>query len=177
MRADKQKHLEDLAVQAEEAAVCYGQGTVYKQTKIIRANTTQERRHLSRLSKETYWLQKRSRKCWTEHFQELLNRPPPDEEAGIQNAPEDLDTYDTGDHRHHQVLEARLSPCPRQPNAKLFKADPETAAANLTHVFTTVWREGRIPEQWNKVVIIRIPKKGALSDCNNWCGITLLSVR
>ena len=27
-----------------------------------------------------------------------------------------------------------------------------------------------------KRVIIRIPKKGALSDCNNWRGITLLSV-
>ena len=33
-----------------------------------------------------------------------------------------------------------------------------------------------MPADWTKGVIIRIPKKGALSDCNNWHGITLLSV-
>ena len=32
------------------------------------------------------------------------------------------------------------------------------------------------PADRTKGVIIRIPKKGALSDCNNWCGIMLLSV-
>ena len=29
---------------------------------------------------------------------------------------------------------------------------------------------------WTKGVITRIPQRGALSDCNNWRGITLLSV-
>ena len=33
-----------------------------------------------------------------------------------------------------------------------------------------------MPADWAEGVIIRIPKKGALSDCNNWRGITLLSV-
>ena len=28
---------------------------------------------------------------WTEHFQEILNRPPPSKEADIQDAQEDLD--------------------------------------------------------------------------------------
>ena len=32
-----------------------------------------------------------------------------------------------------------------------------------------------MPADWTKGVIIRIPKKGALGDCNNWRGITLLS--
>ena len=32
------------------------------------------------------------------------------------------------------------------------------------------------PADRTKGVIIRIPKKGALSDCNNWCGTTLLSI-
>ena len=37
--------------------------------------------------------------------------------------------------------------------------------------------EGKeVPADWMKRVIIRIPKKGALSDCYNWRGITLLSV-
>ena len=32
-----------------------------------------------------------------------------------------------------------------------------------------------MPADWTKGVIIRIPKKGAFSDWNNWRGITLLS--
>ena len=30
-----------------------------------------------------------------------------------------------------------------------------------------------MPADWTKGVIIRIPKKGALSDCNDWRGISL----
>ena len=33
-----------------------------------------------------------------------------------------------------------------------------------------------MPADWRKGVIIRIPKKGALSDCNNWRHITLPSI-
>ena len=33
-----------------------------------------------------------------------------------------------------------------------------------------------MPADLTKGVIIRIPKKGTLSDCNNWRNITLLSV-
>jgi len=39
-----------------------------------------------------------------------------------------------------------------------------------------VWNGEGIPGDWNKGVIIPIPKKGTLSDCNNWWGITLLSL-
>ena len=40
-----------------------------------------------------------------------------------------------------------------------------------------VWEDKRIPDDWNEVTIIRISKKGgALNDCNNWRGITLLSI-
>jgi hypothetical protein len=33
-----------------------------------------------------------------------------------------------------------------------------------------------IPDDWTKGIIIKLAKKGALSDCNNWHGITLLSI-
>jgi len=31
-----------------------------------------------------------------------------------------------------------------------------------------------VPADWKKGVIIKLPKKGSLKDCNNWRGITLL---
>jgi hypothetical protein len=33
-----------------------------------------------------------------------------------------------------------------------------------------------MPEDWRKGILIKIPKKGNLSECNNWRGIALLSV-
>ena len=34
----------------------------------------------------------------------------------------------------------------------------------------------KAPEDWKKGLIAKVPKKGDLSNCNNWRGITLLSV-
>ena len=34
----------------------------------------------------------------------------------------------------------------------------------------------QLPEDWTEGVIVKIPKKGALSYCNNWRGISQLSV-
>ena len=50
-----------------------------------------------------------------------------------------------------------------------------TTASILQPLFNTIWDRRKIPDDWNKGVIIKIPKKGALSDCNSWRGITLLS--
>ena len=50
-----------------------------------------------------------------------------------------------------------------------------TLASILQPLFNTIWDRGKIPDDWNKGVIIKIPKKGALSGCNNWRSITLLS--
>ena len=60
-------------------------------------------------------------------------------------------------------------------NAELFKADLELAAIILTPLFTKIWEQEEIPTDWSRGVIIKIPKKGSLSDCNNWQGIILLS--
>ena len=58
----------------------------------------------------------------------------------------------------------------------LFKCDSELAAEILLPLFAKVWNGEGIPSDWSKGVIIPIPKKGTLSDCNNWRGITLLSL-
>ena len=52
-------------------------------------------------------------------------------------------------------------------NAELFKADPELAATILTTLFTKIWEQEEIPTDRSGGVIIKIPKKGSLSDCNN----------
>ena len=61
-------------------------------------------------------------------------------------------------------------------NAELFKEDPALAAEILQPLFTSIWEGKIIPDDWTKAIIIKLAKKGTLNDCNNWRGITLLSI-
>jgi hypothetical protein len=46
----------------------------------------------------------------------------------------------------------------------------------LHPVFHKIWEKAVIPNSWSEGNIIRIPKSGDLTNCNNWRGITLLSI-
>ena len=59
----------------------------------------------------------------------------------------------------------------------MLKADPSTSAKCLVDLFNKVWTEEKVPEDWQKGIIIKLPKKGDLTICGNWRGINLLSVQ
>jgi hypothetical protein len=59
-------------------------------------------------------------------------------------------------------------------NPEVLKVDPEITVEMLYPLLKKIWKE-KIPEEWEGL-IIKIPKKGDLSNCNNWRGITLLSI-
>ena len=61
-------------------------------------------------------------------------------------------------------------------NAELSKCDPELATEILLPLYCKAWNGDGIPSDRSKGIIIPIPKKGALTDCNIWQGITLLSL-
>jgi hypothetical protein len=48
-----------------------------------------------------------------------------------------------------------------------------TALLDLVH---TVWEQWQVPRDWSDAILIPIPKKGDLSRCDNWRGISLLEV-
>jgi len=60
--------------------------------------------------------------------------------------------------------------------AELLKHGKEVVVDELTNLFNLIWEREEVPADWRHGVIITLPKKGNLSDCNNWRGITLLSV-
>ena len=62
-------------------------------------------------------------------------------------------------------------------SAEMLKQGGDTVAEELTHLFNIMWREEDVPQDWRQGVIIKLPKNGSLSDCNNWRGMTLLSVQ
>ena len=46
----------------------------------------------------------------------------------------------------------------------------------LLDLVHTVWREGKASKDWVDVMLIVILKKGNLSKCDNWQGISILDV-
>lgn len=46
----------------------------------------------------------------------------------------------------------------------------------LLELIHQVWKEGQVPKDWVDAVLIPIPKKGDLTRCDNWRGISLLDV-
>ena len=61
-------------------------------------------------------------------------------------------------------------------SGEMLKALGEIGLEKLTSILSNVWQEEVVPSDWRRGIIVRIPKKGNLSDCSNWRGITLLSV-
>jgi sorting nexin-29 len=39
-----------------------------------------------------------------------------------------------------------------------------------------IWIEEKLPEEWKKTIIIKLPKTGNITNCNNWREITFLSI-
>ena len=61
-------------------------------------------------------------------------------------------------------------------HAELLKAYLRTATRVLTEFFESIWDKETVPSDWAKGIFIRLPKKGNLHVCDNWRGITHLSI-
>lgn len=59
---------------------------------------------------------------------------------------------------------------------EMLKKGSQDLTDTLINLVNECWTNATVPEDWRRGMIIRLPKKGNLSDCNNWRGITLLSV-
>ncbi len=58
----------------------------------------------------------------------------------------------------------------------MLKADILTSTRVLTDLFQDIWNSDTIPEDWSKGLIVKVAKKGNIKSCDNWHGITLLSI-
>ena len=80
--------------------------------------------------------------CWTDHFRKILNRPPPEEDADISEALDDLD-INTAIPEKEEIIKAIKSlnngKSPGQDNLTAeLKADPELAATIQQPLFAAI---------------------------------------
>nr|KAG5713136.1 hypothetical protein BaRGS_007663 [Batillaria attramentaria] len=117
---------------------------------------------------------------WTEHFQEVLNRPPPDERPQLE--PGDPLDINTGAITKAEIRKALSS----LKNGKAAGTDNIPAEAlkeggndiidQLHHLLILIWTTEEMPTEWKKGLLVKLPKHGNLSQCCKWKGITLLSI-
>ena len=53
---------------------------------------------------------------------------------------------------------------------------PVTTVNVLHELFNKIWEEESVPEDLSRGLIIKLPKKGDLTCCGNWRGVTLMSI-
>ena len=119
---------------------------------------------------------------WKEYFEELLNRPAPTEPLEFPPAevPVDIST-DPPSREEIRKAAAHLKnhkvPGPDGIPPEALKAGSGTTVDMLHQLFLKIWEIGEIPRDWKHgYIITKPPKKGSLRDCENWLGISLLSM-
>ena len=180
-RRDKRKFAADLADEAEEAARVGNTAKLYKITKKLSGKSQSKSnpikdRHGNKITND-----KEVAERWKEHFQQVLNQNEPEEDIGdLINQPVlDIDINEPTRQEIKNAIDSmkkNKAPGVDGIQAELLQADTDLSADLLNKLFKLIWNSEEIPNDWQKGMIVRIPKKGDLSLCDNWRGITLISV-
>ena len=54
------------------------------------------------------------------------------------------------------------------------QTDIDISVELLYPLFTKIWKREEVPSDWREGYLVKLPKKGDLSNCSNYRGFTLL---
>ena len=180
-RKDKKAYIDNLAHEAEEAASKQDMGTLYRITKTLsggfRNNETPVRKQDGKLTCST----EEELECWKDHFEKVLNRDNPTENATITPSLEPLEINTEKPSLEEvknaiKLLKNGKAAGVDQVHSEMLKAEEIVTPRVLTGILQNIWETETPPSQWKTGLIVKLPKKGDLTDTNNWRGIMLLSV-
>ena len=118
---------------------------------------------------------------WQRHFAKVLN---------VQNEVAEEVVSELNNHSHGEPPEVSKEEVERAVRklhngkaggqdevvAGLLKNGGEAVIDWLTEVIQQVWQTGKVPQEWKDATLIPIHKKRARNECDNYRGISLLSV-
>ena len=180
-RQDKRKFVEDLTEEAETAAGKRDMKRLYEITRVLSGKRNRTNCPVKDKNGDIITGEEKERKRWAEHFKEILNRPPPPAPPDIPRAVEPLEV-NTGPPTKQETTKAIKSlktgkaPGPDGIPPEALKADIQTSTDMLHPLLVKIWETETVPDDWRKGLLVKLPKKGDLSSCNNWRGIMLLSI-
>ena len=182
MRKDKREWANNIAQEAEDAAKCGQMKGVYDATRRLCSEPPKKidmvRNNEGILLTKEEEVQQR----WKEHFVELLNRPNPEQEAEVISEMEVIEEIPSGPITKAEIrsaitsMKAAKAPGVDCLTVELLKADITTTVDVLHDLFCEIWVSETVPADWRRGLIVKIAKKGDLTKCGSWRGITLMSV-
>jgi len=180
-KADKKNYYNTLADRAEKASQINDLKTLYQTTKELCKkydnNDVPIKDHGGKP------LTNDEKKCnrWKEHFENILNREPPKLRTHIIPAEHDLEINTQPPtiseiRKATKSLKSGKAAGNDQVTAEMIKAEEELTPKVLHTIFEHIWDTEQLPNEWSVGLIVKLPKKGDLSQCGNWRGIMLLSI-
>ena len=181
IKKDKNAFIESLAEKAEQAAANGHMRIVYQTTKTLSGKFSKPAVPVKDKEGRSIFEQKGQCDRWKEHFNELLNRPPPENPPELLPARRDLQMVVDAPTKEEiakalKLLKSHKAAGPDLIPPEALKTDIPTTVDILYGLFGKIWREEKIPNDWKDGHLIKLPKKGDLSNCGNYRGITLLSI-
>lgn len=183
-RRDKSDWANNLAQQAEDAARVGDLRSLYETTRKLSGKHAHADRPLKDLQGNLLTNDTQQLKRWHEHFTSLFSLPadatpsesynPPSRPRiqRINSSPPTLSEIEVA----IKSMRANKAPGIDQIAAEMLKADSHLSAAALHPIFHKIWIDETFPSDWLQGILIKVPKKGDLSECDNWRGIMLLCV-
>ena len=128
---------------------------------------------ISRADGKTLKSQEQEANRWKQCFQDILNCPEPTEVHDFSGDCISAHDISTEDITIEEVLKAikKLNGKAADVDgiqAELRKYGGDELARRITTLCNRIWTTGEMPEDWCDGIIIPIPKRGDLRDCNNW---------
>ena len=180
-RGDKKAFVENLANEAEQAAVKQDLKTLHTITKTLTGKYSQSNLQVRNKNGEIISKELEQTLRWKEHFEETLNRPDPVDIPNVHEAEETIEV-NTEPPTLTEVKEAIKKMKTGKAagldgiTADMLKAEDIMTPKILRDILEQIWQSEETPKSWTIGLIVKMPKKGDLSNCNNWRGITLLSI-
>ena len=181
VKTDKANFIEDLAKEAEDASAQGNMKQLYDVTRKLAGKYKNTDRPIKDKNGNVLTSDEDQLKRWREHFEELLNRPPPQNPPDIAPAEEVLQINCERPSKAEiekaiQHMKRGKASGPDKIPAEAIKADIETSTEILHDLFGKIWEQEEIPTEWKEGYLVKLPKKGDMQECKNYRGIMLLSV-
>ena len=164
IRADKTKYMDGIAEVAEQAARAGNMKGLYDTTKKLAEKFGNPERRVKDKTGRKIVGEEQQKKRWVEHFEELLNRSPPQNPPVILPAAQDLDIESgilTRDEIRMAIRQRKSgkAPGPDGIPCEALKTDIETTIYMLYLLFEKIWEVEEVPLDWKEGYLIKLPKK------------------
>ena len=103
---------------------------------------------------------------WKEHFGRVLNHEEPLNPGNELNIRTDCIKRAEIKNAIKKLKSGKAAGCDNMP-PEAIKARGEVSEEVLLDLCNHTWSEGKVPDEWKKGLIIKLPKKGDLSHCKN----------